>query len=182
MRAYFFGNMYLSSIQQGIQAKHVGDEMDLKYFPMPTEVGECCFHATQQTVTLADWKKNHKTVVLLNAGYSSTIRDIQAFMMDNDNHYPWAVFHEGDDALDGALTGLGIILPEKIYEAARLVRQRCTGWDRVRLVRDIIWEDGELKVVPGNPYGIETEDHLLWTYNKWEAKLIDELNKYGLAK
>ena len=31
MRAYFFGNMYLSSIQQGIQAAHCLGEMFLKY-------------------------------------------------------------------------------------------------------------------------------------------------------
>ena len=31
MRAYFWGNMYLSSIQQGIQAAHVVTEMFAKY-------------------------------------------------------------------------------------------------------------------------------------------------------
>lgn len=30
-RAYFFGNMYLSQIQQGIQAAHVVAEMSMAY-------------------------------------------------------------------------------------------------------------------------------------------------------
>lgn len=172
MRAYFFGNMYLSSIQQGIQALHCTSEMFVKYQ----------LSGSAQAYQLFQWAEEHKTVVLLNAGYSSTIRDIQAFMMDNDNHYPWAVFHEGDDALDGALTGLGIILPAKIYEAARLVRTIRKSFDNVRTPRQMIWEDGELIIHKENEYGIEVDEDITWTYNKWEAKLIDELNKYGLAK
>jgi hypothetical protein len=177
MRAYFFGNMYLSSIQQGIQALHCTSEMFVKYQLPPDD--SLMFDVSDH---LYDWAREHKTVVLLNAGYSSTIRDIQAFMMDNDNHYPWAVFHEGDDALDGALTCLGIVLPEKIYEAARLVRTFRAGFDNVRTPRQMIWEDGELIIHKENEYGLEVEEDTTWTYNKWEAKLIDELNKYGLAK
>lgn len=176
MRAYFFGNMYLSSIQQGIQALHCTSEMFVKYT-------DAISHSPVQDI-LYGWADDHKTVVLLNAGYSSTIRDIQAFMIDNDNHYPWAVFHEGEDALDGALTCLGIILPEKIYEASRVVRTFRKSFVSDRTPREEIWEDGSLTLRQEDAYlhGVEKDEDITWTYNKWEAKLIDELNKYSLAK
>ena len=50
MRAYYFGNMYLSSIQQGIQAAHATHELFNKYMPQPSTEGECCFDANTQSV------------------------------------------------------------------------------------------------------------------------------------
>ena len=170
MRAYFFGNMYLSSIQQGIQAKHCGDEMDIKYFPVPTDAGECCFHATDQTVQLAQWKHYHKTVVLLSAGYSETIREIYEGFEDITNPYPFAKFHEGHDALDGALTCVGIIVPDAIYDTAKEVR---SSFGRA----------GREAVENFNNYGEWTSANgVAMAFTKWQVWLINEINKYPLAK
>jgi len=171
MRAYFFGNLYLSSIQQGIQAQHCTVELYNNYLPVPFCEGECCFDATEQTMTLTDWARNHKTSILLNAGYSSTLREICEGFDDTENPYPWSFFNEGDDALDGARTCVGIILPEEIYDTASEIRSSRgnAGRDNVAAFNQTgVWAsaDGE------NTYN----------FSKFQVWLINELNKYGLAK
>jgi hypothetical protein len=172
MRAYFFGNMYLSSIQQGIQAHHCGTEMANKYFPKPTMPGPCEFIATEQTVQLAEWGHNHKTDTLLNAGFSETLHEIYENMDTDDNPYPFAKFHEGIDALDGALTCVGIILPEAIYETAKEVRFTPKN------------NEGRSKLAQFDQYGewySEDRDHH-FLFTRWQVWMINEINKYGLAR
>lgn len=156
MRAYYFGNMYLSSIQQGIQALHVTHEMYTKYvYPDPA----------QQYFILDNWARDHKTVVLLNAGYGEEIRSLVHFFEDAANPLPWASFHEGKDSLDGALTCVGIVLPEEFYEGAKEVRS-----------------------IPIDPAMISKTDDIpgAFNYNKlqpgWERSLAFRLNNYQLAK
>lgn len=152
MRAYFFGNMYLSSIQQGIQSAHVLAEMYNKYvFP----------DGCQEYFILENWAKEHKTMVLLNAGYSEEIHSLVSFFDTKDNPLPWAKFHEGKDALDGALTCVGIILPEEFYEGAK-----------------------ELKNL-GGPYGAIMDQqgtHFKKLQPGWEQAMAMRLNNYSLAK
>jgi hypothetical protein len=154
--------MYLSSIQQGIQNAHVVADMFIKY---DTD-GDA-----QQERKLYDWAENHKTMILLNGGYSETIRNLLTFFCDKQNPYPYKSFCEGQDALDGALTCVGIILPEKIYVAASLARKDPD-------VLMTINNTGQLYV---DGTDNESGERVTWTYNSWEAKLIAELNKYGLA-
>ena len=168
MRAYFFGNMYLSSIQQGIQAKHCGDEMVVKYAPEPSTTNTP--HVDGNYAILYDYLKNHKTVICLNAGYSSTLHEIYAQLNNaTDNPYPFAKFHESEEALDGTLTSVGIVIPDAIYETAAEVR--ATRRDRERLDNF-------------NNYGEWTADNpmVTYTFTKFQVWLINEINKYGLAK
>lgn len=171
MRAYFFGNMYLSSIQQGIQAKHCGDEMVVTYAPTVTDDGFVCEDQDKYR-QLHDYLTNHKTVICLNAGYSETLHDIYKQMGSSDNPYPYAKFHESKEALDGALTCVGIVVPDAIYETAAEVRS-CRGYGS----RDAIKEFNEMGTwtQPEHP-------HISYTFTKWQVWLINELNKYGLAK
>lgn len=156
MRAYFFGNMYLSSIQQGIQAAHVTHEMFLKYDNLAA--------GSFATTELYDWAHNHKTMILLNGGYSENLRALTEFFSNPMNDYPFADFHEGQDALDGALTCVGIVLPEKIYVAASALRKGDIDAEQIPVKETWSPEDG-----------------ITWTYSKWEYALCIELNKYNLA-
>lgn len=45
------------------------------------------------------------------------------FLQDESNPFPWAHFHEVDEALDGSLTNVGVILPERMYIHAQDVIQ-----------------------------------------------------------
>jgi hypothetical protein len=106
MRAYYFGNLYMSSIQQGIQALHTTAEMFIKY--------DGC--TDPREIQLREWAGSHKTVILKQAGYSSDLNDIVELFVVSDNPYPWSLFHE--EGVDGALTCVGIVLPEKVYSVA----------------------------------------------------------------
>ena len=169
MRAYFFGNMYLSSIQQGIQAAHATHELFTKY-------SEPSFARS----TLFDWAEFHKTMILLNGGYAATIQELVNFFAEQGDHtvkhtvsqYPFSPFYEELASLNGALTTVGIILPEKIYLVAAAIRTDC-DW-----LRDHIWENGELTISPENTLGFDIDKDIILSYTKWEARLIDRLNGF----
>lgn len=109
MRAYYFVNFYLSSIQQGIQSMHTTAEMFMKYGPEEAEAG-----------ILAEWAADHKTVIVKNGGDSTAILDINQLMQSDANPYPWGNFVE--EGIGHDMTCIGIILPEKVYETADELR------------------------------------------------------------
>ena len=174
MRAYFFGNMYLSSIQQGIQAAHAVHEMFLRY-PVRQEIDGGDY--------LWDWAKDHKTMILLNGGYAETIQELVDFFNNRENPYPWADFHEEEASLNGALTTVGIVLPEKIYLTAAALRNEKYPKSReeYRSTRDMIWEDGEMVVGVENQLGFDLSEQTVFEFNKWEAQLMDRLNGFSMA-
>jgi hypothetical protein len=104
MRLYTFCNYYLSSIQQGIQTAHVVSELMYKH----------C--SENQFKMIQDWAKYHKTIVVCNGGNSKDIEDLHTFFCNKENPYPLADFAEDEQSLNSALTCVGIILPEEIYE------------------------------------------------------------------
>ena len=61
MRAYFFTNRYLSSIQHGIQTAHCVAELFVKY-------NHEVFSNTVQDGQLYSWAENDKTIIVLNGG------------------------------------------------------------------------------------------------------------------
>lgn len=108
MRFYAMGNYYLSSIQQGIQAAHALGEMFNQSPYGDSPVGRY----------LRDWCMNHKTMVLLNGGNSADLRDLWTLLSDERNtQYPIGKFSEDEQSLDGALTCVAIVLPERLYNA-----------------------------------------------------------------
>lgn len=107
LRAYFFQNMYLQGIHAGIQSQHTTAEMFVKYLPFEHKGLD----------TLYAWANNHKTTIVLNGGMQGDLEEAIKVFDTEDNPYPWAFFKESEYALGGALTNVGIILPEKIYNA-----------------------------------------------------------------
>ncbi|CAH9013712.1 putative hyphothetical protein [Vibrio phage 496E54-1] len=118
LRAYFFNNMYLAGIHAGIQSQHTTSEMFVKY---NTDKIDCdcwkgcdCYFASG---LLHDWGENHKTTVVLNGGMQQNLEELYELLCSKDNPYPFAKFHEADFSLNGALTNVGVILPERIFKA-----------------------------------------------------------------
>lgn len=118
MRAYLFTNMYLSSIQNGIQSAHCLAEMFVAYsrgddigYTLPTHPR---FKAMNM---LFDWAINHKTMVVVNGGNSKNLHDIYLSFnhMCSELEYPYMMFSEDLDSLNRATTCVGVIVPEKIY-------------------------------------------------------------------
>ena len=98
MRFYSAGNMYLSSIQQGIQAAHCIGEMVLEH------TGNKMFE---------DWLSIHKTLICVNGGNNESLNALYDLLSESE--YPVAKFHEDEQSMAGMLTCVGIIVPEKIY-------------------------------------------------------------------
>lgn len=117
MRCYHLCNMYLSPIQQGIQAAHAQMELFVKY-NLHCEEGE----------QLYDWAENHKTMICLNGGFLSHMEDLKDFLDTiNTNTYPWSTFYEAEESLGGMLTNIAIVLPERIYECMAVLNMYKPG-------------------------------------------------------
>lgn len=163
MRAYFFGNMYLSSIQQGIQAAHAVADMFVKYDKVKRHGHSC------QNSMLYEWADRHKTMILLNAGYGQEIHNLITFFSEDGNVFPWCPFRESREALDSALTTVGIVLPEEIYNAAKALREGPKSDPSDSIERAIA---GASTFDPWNGYKPST----------WEQEMAIKLNNYSLAR
>ncbi len=130
MRAYFWGNMYMSPIQQGIQSLHCLSEMYVKY---RHAVG-----GTPHQTDLYTWADTYKTVIVLNAGEMSALGKIENLMMSSENPYAWSSWRESEDAINGALTSVGVILPERMYKAAQEKKKYWRNWENRHNLND--WE------------------------------------------
>jgi peptidyl-tRNA hydrolase len=105
---YFLGNMYISQIQHGIQAAHVIAEMFTKYKNTSSIESEI----------LDDWARKYKTIIVLNGGYQSELESALIKIQNSSvlRKLPYAYFREEQTALNGALTCVGIVLPEIFYQ------------------------------------------------------------------
>lgn len=175
LRAYYFGNMYLSSIQQGIQAAHVTADMFVGYQPFNTD--EECDAPSEQFQLLTSWAKYHKTMILLNAGYASELESLVDFFTYGGHKFPWAYFRESQDAMQQCITCVGVILPEYIWEGARQLREgpKVSALVSMRENGYVEWED-KSQLVNLKPQLVKTD------LSKWEFDLIVRLNNYGLAR
>jgi hypothetical protein len=108
-RGYFIGNMYLSSIQQGIQAAHVIQDM----------YTNLRFQSHGGAKTFIDWMNIDRTMILLNGGYQSSLEALYSdfrHLTKNGTIYPIGSFREEQEALNGCMTSVGIILPKRVYD------------------------------------------------------------------
>lgn len=168
MRFYGFGNYYLSSLQQGLQAAHCVADMFMKYEYSEDDV-------LLRRNVLLEWARQHKTMVLLNGGNSSELHDLYNFLNDYNNPYPYVRFYEDEQSLNCALTYVGVILPEKIYKSAALVRNVPEAVTSVNTLTRFLSNQKFSDIISN-----AIED--TFEISEWEHELIKRLNTYSLAK
>ena len=154
MRFYAFGNYYLSSLQQGLQAGHCIGDLSVQSVNLETKT------ITEKGMIYFTWANLHKVMVLLKGGNSQSLAEIyQRFQKFEQEgmHLPYVKFHEDEQSLGGALTDVGIIVEAKYYETAYALRNQPNP---LVFVNDLIDNQG---------------------CKQWEVELITELNKYPLA-
>ena len=149
----------MSQLQLGLQTAHCVAEM-----------------ALQKNEMFEIWAKMHKTIVILNGGNCESLKNLREYLIHPMNLFPYASFEEDEASLNGAITSVGIILPEGIYEAARLVRNRTI----FRLAGDVEYSFREGATEE------ETSNNEMFCnfYNNlplWHVGLIQRLNFCGLA-
>lgn len=180
MRIYCFGNFYLSSIQQGIQALHVLGEMVNKYSICTVahdDHNEKVFNGdSPQATMLADFLVNHKTAILLNGGAQKELDVLYGFfnsgLLLEKNEFPFAYFREEEDALDSALTCVGIVIPFRIYELTDRLKK-----DSDKLIQFRIEE--QLNRRGFASYDFDNPNCTI--NNRWEYELAQLLGTYRLA-
>ena len=110
-RCYTFTHFMLSSIQQGIQSGHAAMELVNKYYNE-----EFTFKQDEDAFdTVLTWIRNDKTIVCLNGGDSESMTEWVQFLNTYKNPFPWVTFHEDESSMEGILTSIALILPERIY-------------------------------------------------------------------
>ena len=153
MRAYFFVNTALSGIQKGLQVAHCVAEMLAKYKDHPS---------AEEFKPAWGWATNHKTIVVLEGGFHKDLEELNTLLWPGatrgKHSYPWANFFEDRETMNGMMTAVGIILPERIYEAARIVRE-------------------ENYVLGTSAFMVKNEK-----FTAWEIQLITLINSCPLAR
>lgn len=106
MRAYCWGNFYLSSIQQGIQSAHALVEMFAHITP-----------TTPEGVKLYEWARQHKTMICLSGGNAEDLIRRQSSLMAACKmlRLPCAAFYEDKASLNESITCVTCIVPEELY-------------------------------------------------------------------
>ena len=158
--------MYLSRLQFGLQTAHVVSEIGVRW-----QTGQI---TTDAYTYFWKWAQNHKTIIILDGGYSENLVRLEDLFFTAENPYPWAAFCEDPLALGsgitegrpGALTAVGIILPERIYETAAYARED----EATRLLL--------------NTYALNqvVNPDIPNDLSNWEMDMVSELNKYKLAR
>jgi hypothetical protein len=166
MRFYGFGNYYLSSLQQSLQAAHVISDISIQSYDSSRqrEPGDDNVQDARDFANFEqyyEWARDHKTIVLLNGGNSKDLQELFDFIKAGDHEYPFAKFHEDEQSLGGALTSVGIILPAEIYDTAADDRRLGGMYD---------------------PRGSTIRRQGRPRLNDWQEELVVRLNRYGLAK
>lgn len=109
MILYSWVNMYLEGIHAGIQTAHVMGEISSKYRTGPYNL---------RLKMYWDWEQNYKVIQVYNGGYSSSLKqrltDLETYA--DKFQLPFASFHESEDALNGALTAIGVVVPSYLYD------------------------------------------------------------------
>ena len=167
LRLYTFINVYLSSIQQGIQTAHLVHELFTTY----TKPGS-------EKTRLYDWANNHKTIITLNGGANADIQSKFLFLMREARSLefpaPFASFCEDEYSLGGVMTGCAVVLPETIYDA---VPQK-----QLKFI-DGLDDNGYNRDVPGAFYHVVDKSIMkVWMPNSSEARLIEMVKSCGLAR
>jgi hypothetical protein len=141
MRAYFFNNMYLNGIHNGIQAGHALDQLWSGLTETVAKLTKTVHaaksaparlrEAQAKLAMLREFSKTHKTWIILKGGDSDALADLYNFMDTpfssmsklfqpvvkgkySHHSYPFAMFQE--PGLNNAITSVCVVLPERMYD------------------------------------------------------------------
>jgi hypothetical protein len=97
--------MYLGSLQKGLQTAHVVSDL-----AMASVMDSKIRGAFMQ------WACTDKTIIVLNGGNSASLEAFEKFLGDTGCQWPWAAFREDEQSLNGAITAVGVVVPESVYQ------------------------------------------------------------------
>jgi len=178
-RLYTFPHFMLSPLAKGIQTTHSTVEMFVKYTPHNGNNNEVSVNDNEDEdafTILYDWADNHKTEIMLNPGVSGDLENLLYLLQDPTNFYPWTEFHEDEYSLKGVMTAISIVLTEKIYNTAAIIRKA-----KGAFAQDI--NTGRYVCIDTEKTDFETLE-IIESYGKFssfEMELVTVLGQYRLA-
>lgn len=110
---YSFTNMYTAGIHAGIQTAHAVHSMQRKYAAADGMRGWIAAAETMYNY----WADQCQTIIVLNAGYHSALESLYEELQKpaEELELPVVKWKESSEALNGATTAVGIIVPHSVY-------------------------------------------------------------------
>lgn len=113
MKCYHFQNYYLASTQAGLQSAHSQHRFTRKYYIQEQ-------NDPKAKKELEKWIMDYETIIVLNGGGHQNLVDLETFLKTHAKEFAWTSFRESQEALNGSMTNVAIILPDYIYENREL--------------------------------------------------------------
>lgn len=181
MRLYTLTHFMLSPIAKGIQATHSSVELFNKYTPNPGNNEEINVYeeAIDPYICLFDWSLNHKTMISLNGGLTPDLNEMIEFLEYNNCPYPWAFFNE-DESLGGLVTSISLVIPERIYDTAFLLKTKKVAFEG-KILKPLNWGYYNENFIIDENIELEKTCNRYGLFDEFEQLLITRMNSYRLA-
>ena len=162
----FVAGLYLNELQKGLQTAHVvGD--------MAAQVVSATPMAPEAIHAFRSWASTDKTIIILNALNHGGVVQLESVLSElaAGLGLPCATFREDEVSMNGMATAIGIVVPEKYYNAVPYYERTIVNGGQ--------WVNGEQQ---GWTY-TEPDNGEVFVYglNTTEGKLISTLKSYRLA-
>ena len=158
-RMYCVVNQYIAGIHAGIQSAHAIAEVFLDYNTRKRN---------SASEFLWRWADSDKTIIVLNGGYQSSLQGLCEKLVPLSGTYPWASFCEEQDALNGAMTAVAVVLPEYMYNPQYME------------VVDLVYRPGQISGPQiANQYRDEM-GNVIHNYTQAEKDLITMIKSFRL--
>lgn len=142
LRAYFFGNMYLSPIQHGIQAAHVVTNLLMKY-PLLSDDESI----SEQVDLFYAWASDHITKICLNGKSSAHLDATYSLLTKLSEHLPIPFDKFQEPGLDYCVTSVGVIVSDDMlvedweivdrYDLQQLMANQYSSLDLLEVYNDL---------------------------------------------
>lgn len=180
MRLYTMTHFMLSPMAKGIQATHSTVNLFKKYTPNPSNNDEVAvIESMDPCDMLWDWSINHETMISLNGGVTPDMNEMVEFLEYNTCPYPWAYFRE-DESLGELVTSISIVLPERLYNVAYLIKTKVIAFEVNRL-KVLNWDSYNATFSLYKFQELEEEIRGYGSFSDFDKWLIDRMNGYRLA-
>lgn len=170
----------LSGMAKGIQPQHSTVNLFKKYVPNPSNNEEVTvIEPVDPCDMLWDWALNHETIVSLNGGITPELMDMIEFLEYDNCPYPWAYFRE-DESLGELVTSISLVLPERIYDTASLIRTKTVRLDG-NVIKPLNWDYYNENFIMYKYIELENTCLRYGEFSEFEINLINRMNTYRLA-
>ena len=161
----FVAGLYLNELQKGLQTAHViGD--------LAAQVVSATPMAPEAIHAFRAWASTDKTIIILNALNHGGVVQLEGTLagLATGLGLPCATFREDEVSMNGMATAVGIVVPEKYYNAVPYYE---------RLIVNGEWVQGKLEGwAYSDPDACESAVYAL---NTAEGQLVSTLKNYRLA-